>query len=116
MKKMPLEGVRVLDISSFYAAPFASTLLGDFGADVIKVEPLEGEAMRGTSLWPVVARNKKSMTLDLRQPEGCAVLKQLVAKSDVLVDNYPAKVLRERGIAYEDLAKVNPGLIHVSVS
>jgi len=116
MKKTPLEGVRVLDIASYYAAPFASTLLGDFGAEVIKVEPLEGEAMRGTAMWSVVARNKQSVTLDLRKPEGCALLKQLVEKSDVLVENFPEKVLRERGIAYADLARVNPRLVHVSVS
>jgi formyl-CoA transferase len=116
MKKMPLEGVRVLDISSFYAAPFAATLLGDFGAEVIKVEPLEGDGMRGTGMWTVVARNKKSITLDLRQPEGCALLKELVAKSDVLIDNFPAKVLKARGIGYEDLSAVNPRLVQVSVS
>jgi len=116
VKKTPLEGVRVLDIASYYAAPFASTLLGDFGAEVIKIEPLEGEAMRGTAMWSVVARNKQSVTIDLRKPEGCALLKQLVAKSDVLVDNFPVKVLKERGIAYEDLSKVNPRLVHVGVS
>lgn len=58
VKKMPLEGVRVLDISSFYAAPFAATLLGDFGAEVIKVEPPEGDGMRGTFMWTLVGRNK----------------------------------------------------------
>ncbi len=115
-KPLPLAGLRVLDISSLYAAPLVATILGDFGAEVIKIEPPGGDGFRGTGLWPVVARNKKSITLDLRQPEGCAVLRDLVRHADVLVDNYPAKVLEKRGIAWKDLSAINPKLIMVSVS
>jgi len=113
----PLSGLRVLDIASLYAAPFAASILGDFGAEVIKVEPPgTGDGFRNTGMWPVVARNKKSITLDLRQPEGCEVFKQLVARSDVVVENYPRAVLERRGIAWEQLSKVNPDLVMVSIS
>lgn len=115
-KPLPLAGVRVLDIASLYAAPLASTIMADFGAEVIKVEPPQGDGFRGTSMWPVVARNKKSITLDLRQPEGCELLKQLVEHADVLVENYPAAVLERRGIAWQDLSARNSDLVMVSVS
>ena len=115
-KPLPLAGVRVLDIASLYAAPLAATTLADFGAEVIKVEPLGGDGFRNTRMWPVVARNKKSITLDLRQPEGCDVLKALIAKTDILIENYPAAVLEKRGIAYQHLSACNPDLIMVSVS
>ena len=115
-KPLPLAGLRVLDISSLYAAPLVATILGDFGAEVIKVEPPGGDGFRGTGMWPVVARNKKSVTLDLRQEEGCAVLRDLVRHADVLVDNYPARVLEKRGIAWKDLSAINPKLVMVSVS
>lgn len=116
MKPLPLSRLRVLDIASFYAAPFTATLLADFGAEVIKIEPLEGDGMRGSGFWTLLGRNKKSVTLDLRKPEGCAVLKDLVAKSDILIDNYPANVLAKRGIGWAELSKVNPKLIMASVS
>jgi len=116
MNQQALEGVRIIDISSYYAAPFVATLLADFGAEVIKVEPLEGEPMRGGHLWSVIGRNKKSITLDLRKPEGCELLRQLVATADALVDNYPAKVLEQRGIGWKDLSKLNPRLVMASVS
>ena len=113
----PLAGLRVLDIASLYAAPLAATALADFGAEVIKIEPPgTGDGFRNTGMWPVVARNKKSVTLDLRQPEGCEVFKQLVARSDVLVENYPRAVLERRGIGWDRLSKVNPDLVMVSVS
>ena len=112
----PLEGVRVLDIASLYAAPLAATLLADFGAEVIKVEPPGGDGFRGTTMWPVVARNKKSITLDLRQTHGCELLKELVAHADVLVENYPAAVLAKREIGWKELSARNSDLVMVSVS
>ena len=69
-----LAGVRVIDMASLYAAPLAASLLADFGADVVKLEPPEGDSFRGTRLWPLVARGKRSVTADLRTPEGCAPL------------------------------------------
>ena len=112
-----LEGLRVLDIASLYAAPLAATILADFGAEVIKVEPPgTGDGFRNTAMWPVVARNKKSITLDLRQREGCEVFAQLVAHSDVLVENYPKAVLQRRAIGWEQLSKINPNLVMLSVS
>ena len=113
---MPLAGVRVLDISSLYAAPFAATILGDFGAEVIKIEPPEGDSFRGTRMWSVVGRNKKSVTLDLRSPEGCASLRSLVKTADVIVQNFPREVLERRGIDWSTLSAINPRLIMVSVS
>ncbi len=115
-KLLPLEGIRVLDISSLYAAPLAATILADFGAEVIKVEPLGGDGFRNTGMWPVVARNKKSITLNLRQSEGCDLFKRLIAQTDVLVENYPAAVLERRGISWRHLSAINSDLVMVSVS
>src|ERR1039457_921643 len=115
-KPLPLAGLRVLDIASLYAAPLAASILADFGAEVIKVEPPGGDGFRGTGMWPVVARNKKSITLNLRQPEGCELLKRLVAHSDVLIENSPAAVLERRGISWRHLSAINSDLVMVSVS
>ena len=98
----PLTGLRVLDLGTVLAGPFAATLLADFGAEVIKVEiPGRGDTLRqlgpvreGTSLWFAAdARNKKSVTLDLRRPDGRALLLRLVTVSDALVENFPAGAL-----------------------
>ena len=111
-----LAGVRVIDMASLYAAPLAASLLADFGADVVKLEPPEGDSFRGTRLWPLVARGKRSVTADLRTPEGCALLKRLVAGADVVVENYPAGALDRRGLGWEALSAINPRLIMLSVS
>ena len=116
MSTLPLAGLRVLDIASLYAAPLAATMLGDFGADVVKIEPPGGDGFRRTGLWPAIARNKKSVTLDLRQPEGCAVLRELVKHADVMVENYPARVLEQRGIDWPSLSAINPRLVMLSLS
>jgi formyl-CoA transferase len=107
----PLAGIRVIEAGSLIAGPFCGQLLGDFGAEVIKVEdPGNGDPMRswgnprpqGFSLtWPVIARNKKSVTCDLRQPEGQELLRQLVAKSDVLVENFRPGSLERWGLGYD---------------
>ena len=105
----PLVGVRVLDLGTRVAAPFAATLLADFGAEVIKVElPKTGDFMRtigpfadGYSLfWAVEGRGKKSITLDLRRPEGQALLKRLVALADVVVENFQPGTLESWGLGY----------------
>jgi succinyl-CoA---D-citramalate CoA-transferase len=117
---LPLAGIRVLDLGTRVAAPFAATLLADFGAEVIKVElPGSGDFMRsigpfvdGYSLWwAVEGRNKKSVTLDLRTPRGQELLKRLVAVSDVAVENFQPGTLEGWGLGYETLRAINPGLI-----
>jgi len=117
---LPLAGIRILDIGTRIAAPFAATLLGDFGAEVIKVElPGSGDFMRtigpfagGYSLWwAVEGRNKKSITLDLRKSRGQELFRRLVALADVVVENFQPGTLEEWGLGYEALAGINPGLI-----
>ncbi|HXQ23252.1 MAG TPA: CoA transferase [Candidatus Acidoferrales bacterium] len=117
---LPLTGIRILDLGTRIAAPFAATLLADFGAEVIKVElPGGGDFMRtigpfvdGYSLWwAVEGRGKKSITLDLRTPRGQELLKRLIAVSDVAVENFQPGTLEEWGLGYETLRTINPGLI-----
>ena len=121
----PLAGIRVLDISTVIAAPYGATLLGDFGAEVIKIEmPNVGDPLRylgpykdGEGLrWPGMSRNKKSLTLDLRSEEGKEILKKLVCKSDLVIENFRTGTLEKWGIGYEDLKKINPNLIMVRVT
>jgi formyl-CoA transferase len=119
-----LAGLRVLDISTFLAAPQISAILGDFGADVIKIEPPAGEASRkigaqrhGASLmWALTSRNKRTITLDLNHERGREVFRALADRADVVVENYPAAQLAEWGLSYDDLSARNPGLVMVSVS
>jgi formyl-CoA transferase len=122
----PLAGLRVIELGTLLAGPFCGQLLGDFGAEVIKVEPPgQGDPMRvwgrekahGKSLWwPVVARNKKAITLDLRQQEGQQLLESLVAKADFLVENFRPGTLEKWGLGWPRLSTVNPRLIMVRVS
>src|SRR5213079_1038994 len=121
----PLAGIRVLDLGTRVAAPFAATLLADLGAEVIKVElPGQGDFMRtigpfvdGYSLfWAVEGRNKKSITCDLRRPAGQALLKRLVALADVMVENFQPGTLESWGLGYDVLSALNPGLILTRVS
>jgi crotonobetainyl-CoA:carnitine CoA-transferase CaiB-like acyl-CoA transferase len=117
---LPLQGVRILDLGTRIAAPFAATLLADFGAEVIKVElPGRGDFMRGIGpfvdgyslWWAVEGRNKKSITLDLRQPRGQELLRRLAALADVVVENFQPGTLEEWGLGYEALRELNPKLI-----
>ena len=120
----PLADVRVLDIASFMAAPMAAMWLADFGADVIKVEHPSGDMMRtwGSKkediplFWKVVGRNKRAVTLDLHHPRGQDILKRMVAKADVVVENFRPGTLARWGLAYEDLAPLNPRLVMLSIS
>ena len=124
MQTAALAGLRVLDISTFFAAPQVAAMLGDFGADVIKLEPPAGEALRsigaqrhGKSLmWALASRNKRTITCDLETTEGRDLLRRLVGQVDVLVENYPAETLAAWGCAWEDLHALNPDLVMVSVS
>jgi crotonobetainyl-CoA:carnitine CoA-transferase CaiB-like acyl-CoA transferase len=121
----PLVGLRILDLGTRIGAPFAATLLGDLGADVIKVElPGQGDFMRtigpfvdGYSLfWAVEGRSKRSVTLDLRKPKGQELLRRLVAHADVVVENFQPGTLEGWGLGYDALAAVNPGVILTRVS
>jgi crotonobetainyl-CoA:carnitine CoA-transferase CaiB-like acyl-CoA transferase len=121
----PLAGIRVLDLGTRIGAPFAATLLGDLGAEIIKVElPGSGDFMRtigpfvdGYSLfWAVEGRGKKSITCDLRKPAGQALLKRLVPQTDVVVENFQPGTLEGWGLGYDVLAALNPGLILTRVS
>ena len=121
-----LEGVRVVECGSLIAGPFCGQLLGDFGAEVIKVEdPGQGDPMRqwgqtkveGLSLhWPIVARNKKSVTADLRRPEGQALVRSLAERSDIVLENFRPGTFERWGLDYPTLAAANPGLVLVRVS
>ncbi len=124
--KPPLDGVRVLDIATFLAAPFCGTVLADFGAEVIKVEqPGVGDPLRrfgtptaagDTMVWLSEARNKKSVTLDLRNAEGADLFRKLVAQSDVVLENFRPGTLEKWGLGYEALKAVNPRLVMLRVS
>ncbi len=122
----PLEGIRVLDIGTLLAGPWGATLLGDFGAEVIKIEqPGTGDSLRGppkdgepgTPLnWLIDSRNKKSITLNLRAKKGQQILRELVCISDVLFENFTPGTLEKWGLDWDDLKQVNPNLIMVSIS
>jgi len=122
----PLQGIRVIDVSSFLAGPFCATQLAEFGAEVIKIElPKVGDALRkfgtvtesGDSLsWLQESRNKKSATLDLRKPEGADILKRLVSQADVLIENFQPGTLEKWGLAWEVLKMQNHKLVMVRIS
>lgn len=127
----PLAGIRVVDCSTVLAGPYATMLLGDLGADVIKVEPPDGDATRGwgppwagsvedgtrTAAYALaVNRNKRSIRLDLRQAEGAAVLRRLLTNADVLVENIRPGGLDRLGFGDGALHAINPGLVHLSIT
>jgi len=123
--KGPLAGVRIIDLSTMIAAPYGATLLADFGAEVIKVEiPETGDTLRSMGpfkgeeplRWPTMARNKKSLTLDLRQERGKEILKKLVEKSDVVIENFRTGTLERWGLGYEELKTINNDLIMIRVT
>jgi CoA:oxalate CoA-transferase len=122
----PLKGVRIIDLSMMLAGPAGSMLMGDLGAEIIKVEPLDGDETRvgppyfyaenmSAYYWSI-NRNKKSVVINLKSPEGRQVLYDLVAKSDVVYDNYRPGVLERLQIDYETLKKYNPHIICCSIS
>jgi crotonobetainyl-CoA:carnitine CoA-transferase CaiB-like acyl-CoA transferase len=122
---LALDGIRVLDLSRVIAGPWCGALLGDFGADVIKVEDTDaGDESRTwppkkdgeTAAYLLFNRNKRGMTLDLKSPEGVEVIKALVQKSDVLVENFRTGTMESFGLGYDVLAEINPRLIYCSVS
>ena len=125
---LPFAGLKVIDCASYIAAPAAATMLSDFGADVVKLEPPGGDPLRTMYQvsgappaqrnypWELDSRNKRSLVLDLKQPEGQAVLHRLVAQADVFVTNLPLPVRRRLGLDHERLLPLNPRLIYASVT
>lgn len=112
-----LEGVRVINAGQILAAPFCSTLLGEFGAEVIKVEqPKVGDANRGNVSFAQDNRGQKSVTLDFNKPEGQALFRRLCDKADIMVENFRAGALEKWNIAPDTLRETNPGLIAVRIS
>jgi formyl-CoA transferase len=123
---LPLADIRVIEMGQLLAGPFCAQLLADFGAEVIKLEePGRGDPMRqwgrekphGQSLWwPVVARNKKSVTCNLRTPQGQELVRQLVAQADVVVENFRPGTLERWNLGYDVLSAINPGVVLIRVS
>ena len=120
-----LADLRVVEMGQLIAGPFAGKTLGEFGADVIKIEaPGSGDPLRnwrliqdGTSVWwQVQSRNKRSIALDLRNPEGQGIARELIAKADVLIENFRPGTMEGWGMSYEELSKHNPGLIMLRIS
>src|SRR5215475_8012693 len=128
-RQLPFEGLRVLDLASFIAGPVASTVMGDYGAEVIKIEPPgEGDPQRKLGqahsvpqhpvnfCWHMTNRNKRAIVLDLKSPQGRAVFERLLPTADVMVVNFPLKVRARRGMRYADVAPINPRLIYASMT
>ncbi len=125
--KLPLTGIRVIDLGTFLAGPHAASALGEFGAEVLKVEhPIAGDPMRrfgtptkrhdATLVWLSEARNRKSVTLDLHQAEGVQLFLRLVEKSDVLIENFRPGTMEGWGLSWPELRAANPGLVYLRVS
>jgi succinyl-CoA:(S)-malate CoA-transferase subunit A len=126
-KPLPLSGIRVIDVGTFLAGPYAASILGEFGAEVLKVEyPIGGDPMRrfgiptkrgdATLAWLSEARNKKSVTLDLRRPKGVELFIKLVSRSDVLVENFRPGTMEAWGLGWQVLSAANPALVMLRVS
>ncbi len=125
--RLPLTGIRVIDLGTFLAGPHAASVLGEFGAEVLKVEhPIAGDPMRrfgtptkrhdATLVWLSEARNRKSVTLDLHQPEGVQLFLRLIGKSDVLIENFRPGTMEAWGLGWPELSAANPRLIYLRVS
>ncbi|MGA0084021.1 MAG: CoA transferase [Gammaproteobacteria bacterium] len=125
-KRGPLSDLRVIELGTLLAGPFCGQLLGDMGAEVIKIEPPgQGDPLRvwgrqkagePSLWWPVVARNKKAITLNMREAEGQSILKELVKEADFLLENFRPGTMEKWGCGYEELSKINPRLIMIRVS
>uniref|UniRef100_A0A6B2L5L6 Formyl-CoA transferase n=1 Tax=Arcella intermedia TaxID=1963864 RepID=A0A6B2L5L6_9EUKA len=123
-----MSGIKILDMSRILAAPFASMLLGDLGADIVKVEiPTTGDDTRAwgppftdnglmSAYFACVNRNKRSITVDFKKPEGQEIIRRLVMESDVLLENYVPGTLKKYGLDYEELGGINPRLIYCSIT
>src|SRR6185437_5894939 len=120
----PLKGLRVIDCATLFAGPLIATLMGDFGADVIKIEHPSGDPLRNMGAkkdghplwWKTAARNKRCIALDLKAAEDAEVFKALVADADVLVENFRTGTLESWGLGWDVLSAINPRLIMVRVT
>ncbi|MEH7238832.1 CaiB/BaiF CoA transferase family protein [Bacillus sp. JJ1562] len=124
-EKLPLDGVRVLELGTLLAGPFSGRLLADFGAEVIKIEPPDkADPMRQWGKqkddhglwWPIQSRNKKSITLNLRIEEGQKVFKDLVKDADIIIENFRPGTMEKWSLSYETLSEINPGIIMMRTS
>ena len=121
---MPLTGIKVLDLTRVVSGPFCTMLLADFGADVIKVESREGDPSRVTGImgegenpyFVNLNRNKRSITINMKTDEGKEIVRRLAKSSDVLVENFRPGVMDRLGLGYEELKKINPGLIYAAIT
>ncbi len=120
-----LEGIRVLDLGTFIAGPYCATMLGEFGAEVIKIEPPEGDSLRrfgtvtecgDTLVWLSESRNKKCITLNLRSARGRELLAELIRKSDVVVENFRPGVMEKWGFGWEEVSALNARAVMVRIS
>src|SRR5580658_2915485 len=121
MSRSALADVRVIDCTHVIAGAYCSMLLADLGADVIKIEPIAGEANRSQNTsrfkaFDLVNRNKRVVALDIRQPQGAAAVRKLAETADVFVENFRPGVFERLGLGYADLAPINPRLIYCSIS
>jgi len=118
-QQLPLENVKVVDLTHAWAGPACSVLLGDMGADVIKVEPLAGDFYRVSmdgSLFVSINRNKRSIALNLKIHEGLQIILRLLKNADVLIENFSPGTMDRIGLGYAEVSKVNPGIIYCSIS
>ena len=120
MAQLPLEGIRVVEFAHMVMGPACGLVLADLGAEVIKVEPLEGDNTRrlhgaGAGFYPIFNRNKKSIALDLKQPEGMEVVLRLVDAADAVTENFRPGALDKLGLGYGDLSKRNPRLVYCTL-
>lgn len=122
--RRPLDGIRVIEIGQLLAGPFAGCMLGYFGAEVIKIEPPEGDPIRGWRVlengtshwWRSIGRNKKSITLDLKKPEAQTIARQLIDTADVVIENFRPGVMEAWGLGPEDIKKTNPDIVYARIS
>ena len=123
-KKGPLAGIKIIDLTAMVSGPTATMMLGDQGADVIKVEPLEGELMRKvgdelngmTNSFLCCNRSKRSITLNLKSKKGLQILKKLINTADVFIQNFRPGTVERMGLSYNKIKKINKNLIYVSIS
>lgn len=117
---LPLRGIKVVELSHMIMGPVTGMILADLGAEVIKIEPIEGDNTRrlkgsGIGYFPVFSRNKQSLAVDLKSPDGQALVRELAGRADMLVENFRDDSLAQYGLDYDALSAVNPGLIYVSL-
>jgi hypothetical protein len=117
---LPLRGIKVVELSHMIMGPVTGMILADLGAEVIKIEPIEGDNTRrlkgsGIGYFPVFSRNKQSLAVDLKSPDGQALVRDLAGRADMLVENFRDDSLAQYGLDYAALSSVNPGLIYISL-